>query len=225
MTNRVTKIVAATAAATALVAGGYAIGTRGDGSAAAAGPNARSARGHHGWHQRGAGRAALTELATKLGVSEPKLLQALKDLRPQRREDRRGDHVSELAKALGISEAKVQAALENVHAQRPRGKDRRDARPRGMGRRGAWRAQRQARIAKLAKALGVSQTDLRVAMAKSFAPRMQDRKQRRDDFATALATKLGLDPAKVTSALEQFAAQRRDTWGARRGAMGRHRHP
>jgi transcriptional regulator with XRE-family HTH domain len=211
MAHRVMKIVAATAAATALVGGGYAIGTRGDGSAAASGPNAGSARGAHGWHQRGAGRARLTELAHRLGVSEAKLLGAIQDLRPQRREDRRDDRVTELAKALGISEAKVQAALDKVRAQRP---------ARRPGTRGAWRAARQARIARLAKALGISQTDLRVAIAKSFGPRMQDRRQRRDDFANALAAKLGLEQAKVQSALAQFAAQRRDAWGARRG--GRH---
>jgi transposase-like protein len=214
MAHRVSKIAAATAAATALVAGGYALGTSGNGTAAAARPGERSAPGHYGWRGRPGRMQALSTLATKLGVSESALRSALKELRPQRRADRRDAHVTELAKALGISEAKVRAALDKQRAQRMR------PAPRRMG-----PGARQARIAGLAKALGVGEADLSAAIVKVFRAGQQDREQRRDALATALAGKLGIAPAKAKAALADFAAQRpRGGW---RGGPGWHRrgHP
>jgi hypothetical protein len=205
MAHRLTKITAATAAATALVAGGYAIGSRGDGTAVAA----RSAASQHGWRadHRHAREQALQTLATKLGVTEPALRAALKDLRPQR-QAARAEHVAELAKALGISEAKVTAALDPLRAQRRAGRD-----ARGPGRaHGPWgpggRPHRGARIAALARALGLEKADVRAALQTLAPTRRQEIQQRRDALATALAAELKLDPDKVKAALNDFAAQR-----------------
>jgi biotin operon repressor len=213
MAHRVTKIAAATTAATALVAGGYALGTSGNGTAAAR-PGERSGPGHYGWRGRPARMQALSTLATKLGVSEAALRSALKELRPQRRADRRDAHVAELAKALGISEAKVRAALDRLRAQRGQRPGAHRMRPGAHG----------ARIAALAKALGVHEADVRSAIAQAFQARRQDRQQRRDAFATALAAKLGIDPAKAKAALADFAAQR-PMGGWRRGPGWHRGHP
>jgi biotin operon repressor len=210
MARRLTKVAATTAAATALVAGGYAIGTRSDGAASAAKVN-RAAGPYGGWrgdHGHCNRAAALSTLAGKLGVTETALRNALRDLRPQRREARdahRAEHVSELAKALGISEAKVRAALDKV---RPQSGPGRHHGPGERRRDRASRPDRTARIDALAKALGMQPKDVQAALETLRGTRKADKQQRRDDFATALAGKLGIDAAKTKAALDDFAAQR-----------------
>jgi hypothetical protein len=205
MAHRLTKVAAAAAVATALIAGGYAIGTRGDGTAVAA----RSAASPYGWRgdHRHARAHALQALATQLGVTGPALRAALQELRPQR-QAARAEHVSELAQALGISEAKVTAALEKLRAQRREGRDARGPEGPGRAHGPCGPGARAHRVAALAKALGLDEADVRSAL-RSLAPkRRQEIRQRRDAFATALAAKLKLDPDKVKAALDDFAAQR-----------------
>jgi Clp amino terminal domain, pathogenicity island component len=218
MAHRLVKVTAATATATALVAGGYAIGTRSDGSAqAGARPGVRAA-GPYGWHRMGPRRAfMLSTLASRLGVTESALRAALQDLRPQRRAERRAhrdEHVAELAKALGISESKVRAALVKVRAQQPRVWPGTPMR----GRHAPRAHMPGARIDALARALGMKPADVRAAIEKIGRTMFQDRQQRIDDFATALAGKLGIDPAKAKQALESFLGPARfrehRAWGA-----------
>lgn len=118
MAQRLFRIAAIAVAALALVAGGYAIGTRGDSAASARAGQHAHARGIH-------------KLATKLGVTDAALRTALRELRPQRREarrNRRAERIAELAKALDVSEAKVRAALKQVRSHhRQEAQQRRDA--------------------------------------------------------------------------------------------------
>ena len=95
---------------------------------------------------------------------------------------RRGDRdalLSTLASELNVSRDKVASALRSL---------RREGRPRrGRGPDGAA----------LAKALGVTQAELRAAMGKLHT-------ERRNAFADALAAELNIDKAKVREALEDF---------------------
>jgi cyanate lyase len=188
MPHRLTKVAATTAAATALVAGGYALGTRSDGSAAASRGSGAPA-GPYGWRGTHHHTRSLPTLAGKLGVGEPALRSALQALRPQRHPARE-EHVAELAKALGIDEAKVRAALDKQRA-----------------------ARRDARIAALANALGLKEADVRAAIEKLGATRHQGAQLRRDAFATRLANQLGIDPAKAKRVLDEFAPRRRERRG------------
>src|SRR3954452_18475379 len=80
MSSRIPTTAALVAAATALAAGAYALGSESDGSAVAAkGTATPYAQG--GWHRAGRPAAGLSDLARRLGVSEAKLRVALQDLR------------------------------------------------------------------------------------------------------------------------------------------------
>jgi DNA-binding transcriptional MerR regulator len=166
-----------------------------------------------------------TQLAGALGVDRAKVQAAFDKLRAQRtkgpdRPRRPGVFANALAKQLGISAAKVRAALES-HRGGPTSPDQlaeelgvteqqlRDAfhalmdklRPRGRGRPG---------LTGLAKALGVTQAQLDAAFDK-----LRDNQDKlRDQFATELAAKLGIDAQKVQDVLDDI----------RPFGFGRHRH-
>ena len=124
MTPRTKKTAAALSGALVLASGAYALGSQtGDGQALA-GQNANAARqggygfgygpgpGKHGF--RGGPRQDLADAAKQLGVSQDKLLAALKKLRDDRKgkiDDLRDAFEKALAKQLGIPESKVESAL------------------------------------------------------------------------------------------------------------------
>jgi AraC-like DNA-binding protein len=167
-----------------------------------------------------------TQLANALGVDRAKIEAAFDKLRGQRpsRPDgprRPGAFAAALAKQLGISEAKVRAAIESGrdHHMDPADLAKQlgvseqklhDAfhaimdklRPRGPGRPG---------FPGLANALGVTRAQLDAAFQKLRAT--QDKL--RDEFATELAAKLGIDAQKVQDALQDI----------RPFGFGRHHHP
>src|ERR1700754_1448940 len=151
MTPRTKKTAAALSGALVLASGAYALGSQaGDGSALA-GQNANATRqqgygfgygpgpggrpGRPGF--RGGPRQALADAAKKLGVSEDKLLAALKKLRDENKgkvDALRTAFAKELASQLGIPESKVESALDK------RAGDRQDKRKlRKDGRRGDMR--------------------------------------------------------------------------------------
>src|SRR4051794_33800942 len=111
MTRRTKKTAAALTGAVALASGAYALGSQAGGGAALAGGTTPSATqpGYGfgpgpgpGFRDRGPGRP-LSDLATRLGVSEAKLRAALQDLRPQKREDHLAGLAGALSKQLGVS--------------------------------------------------------------------------------------------------------------------------
>ena len=62
---------------------------------------------------------ALAAAAKVLGVSESRLREALRDLRPQRGERRRGGHgFDDLADKLGVSQARLREAMRKIHDAR-----------------------------------------------------------------------------------------------------------
>jgi len=115
-------------------------------------------------------------LAKQLNLPVAKVRAALEQQR-----DHRGDPAA-LADALGVSTAKLRQALATVF------KDHRPGRG-GPGRPGFGPAEDA-----IAKALGVTPAKLRAAFEKL-------RQEKTDAFATALAKKLNIDPAKVKDAL------------------------
>jgi predicted ArsR family transcriptional regulator len=94
-----------------------------------------------------------------------------------------GGPAAALAKALGVDEAKVRDALQSVRPPgppgRPGGPRERDHGP---------------DLSALATKLGVTTAQLQAAFDKLGA-------EKRDEFATKLAEKLGIDPQKVKDAL------------------------
>jgi hypothetical protein len=204
MTPRTKKTAAALSGALVLASGAYALGSQtGDGSALA-GQNANATRqgghgfgygpgpGKHGF--RGGPRQALADAAKKLGVSEDKLLAALKTLRDDRKgkaDDLRDAFAKALAKQLGVPESKVSAALDERAADRQGGRKlKRD------GRRGDMR---DAFAKQLAAKLGVDAAKVRSALDdqhKSGPPGPPD--------LGALATRLGVSEAKLRDALQSL---------------------
>jgi len=103
--------------AVALASGAYALGSQSDGSAVAAGDDARPAFAHRGGPGPGPGAGfGLERLADRLGVEASDLREALEDVRgtiaPPA--DRRDAFAKELAAELNTTQAKVEAALERV---------------------------------------------------------------------------------------------------------------
>jgi len=176
-----------------LASAGFALGSQpGDGTAVAAKPTTTAspaaqrttAAAGRDCDRRG-GRRDLSGLATALGVSEARLREALRAVRPDAaaREDRRAERIAALAKALGVREAKVREALEDRAGR--------------SGRRGG-------RARHLAQALGVSKPKVREAFATLREQGRPEREARREAFATALGEELGIDGAKVEDALGEF---------------------
>ena len=94
MTPRTKKTAAALSGALVLASGAYALGSQaGDGSALAGSTNAARQTPGYGYgagpgrpgHFRGGPREGLADAAKQLGVSEDKLLAALKKLRDEKR--------------------------------------------------------------------------------------------------------------------------------------------
>src|SRR3954470_1678862 len=204
MTPRTKKTAAALSGALVLASGAYALGSQtGDGSALA-GQNANATRqggygfgygpgpGRHGF--RGGPRQDLADAAKQLGVSQDKLLAALKSLRDDRKgkaDDLRDAFAKALATQLGVPEAKVEAALDKRAADRPgKRKLRRD------GRRGDLR---DAFAKQLAAKLGIDAAKVRLALDdqhKNGQPGPPD--------LSALATRLGVSEAKLRDALQSL---------------------
>jgi biotin operon repressor len=199
MTPRTKKTAAALSGALVLASGAYALGSQtGDGQALA-GQNANAARqggygfgygpgGRAGFHGfRGGPREALADAAKQLGVSQDKLLDALKKLRDDRKgkiDDLRDAFEKALAKQLGIPESKVESALGK---RGPGRKLRRD------GHRGDMRAE----FAKqLAAKLGIDAAKVRSALDGVHKAGPAD--------LSALATKLGISEAKLRDALQSL---------------------
>ena len=201
MTPRTKKTAAALTGALVLASGAYALGSQaGDGSALAGGnPNANrqpagygfgGGPGHRGF--RGGPREALADAAKQLGVSEDKLIAALRTLRDDRKgkgEELRDAFEKALAQELGISESKVGSALDARQADRHGGRKlRRD------GRRGDIRNEF---AAQLAKELGVTTAKVRSALDEVH-------KGGRPQDLADLAGKLGVTEAKLRSALQDI---------------------
>jgi hypothetical protein len=215
----------ALAGAVALASGAYALGSQaGDGSAEAAKSGAQTAPPYGGGPGPGRGfghppgaRPDLSAVATKLGVTESALQQALEDLRADqpKPQDRRGDMAQALADALGIDVAKVNAALDKLRPDRGERKD--DfaaalAKKLGLSTakvQSALAAQRDHRgdPAALAKALGVTQERLRQAF-ESLRPDHGPRggRDHRGPDSAALAKALGVTQAQLTAAFDKLMA-------------------
>jgi hypothetical protein len=205
MTPRTKKTAAALSGALVLASGAYALGSQtGDGSALAAkhakttqpggygfgyGPGHAGKRGFPGGPRRELAGAAKT-----LGVSQDKLLAALKKLRDDRKgkaDGLRAAFAQALAKQLGIPESKVETALDTRAGDRMGGR-----RLRKDGRRGDMR---DAFAKQLAAKLGVDEANVRSALDeqhKAGPPGPPD--------LGALATKLGVTEAKLRDALQSL---------------------
>jgi hypothetical protein len=204
MTPRTKKTAAALSGALVLASGAYALGSQtGDGSALA-GQNANATRqggygfgygpggGRAGFHGfRGGPRQDLADAAKKLGVSQDKLLAALKNLRDDRKgkiDDLRDAFAQALAKQLGIPESKVESALDKRAGDRQGGRKlKRD------GHRGDMRA---AFAKQLAAKLGITEAKVRAALDAQHKAGPAD--------LSALATKLGVTEAKLRDALQSL---------------------
>jgi len=168
MTPRTKKTAAALSGALVLASGAYALGSQtGDGQALA-GQKANAQQGGYGFGYgpgpgkhgfRGGPRQDLADAAKKLGVSQDKLLAALKNLRDDRKgklDDLRDAFEKALAKQLGIPESKVESALDKRAGDRQGGRKlKRD------GHRGDMR---DAFAKQLAAKLGITEAKVRAAL-------------------------------------------------------------
>jgi len=169
--RRTTIIVVGGALAIASV--GYGLGTQaGDGTAIA--DNATTEQDGGRPERGGLAPPGLGSLATKLGVEQTELMQALRDYHDQHAMDRRDEFAAKLAKALGISSAKVKSAFDGLHAKH---EDR--------------------FAATLADALGVDAARVKAALRQLEG----DGPHVPGDFTQKLAGELGLDVSDVQSAL------------------------
>ena len=149
-------------------------------------------RGHDG---PGGGHLDTAALAKTLGVTEDKLRAALDNVRPAKgdRDNKRTEWTAAIAKALGQSTAEVQAVLDANRPAPPTAGTTPQQRP--------AKPDESALAKALAAKFGVSQDKAQAALDAAHG----DKGDRGDELAGALAKELGLDTAKVTSAL---AAQR-----------------
>jgi transcription initiation factor IIE alpha subunit len=214
MNTRTKKLATLLGVGVVLSSGAYALGTQsGDGGALASGSNASSAgaapakgtvvvSGRGGPGRPGfRGGAGLDDLATKLGVSETALRDALQAVRDAKTPaQRRTELTQALATALGKPVDQVTSALNSVLPDRP---DR--DRVRGEF------------AADLAKALGVDTAKVQAGLDKArqdFRNGNGTRTRRgfRADLDTVvndIASATGVDAAKVRSALQDLRPQRR----------------
>jgi hypothetical protein len=141
-------------------------------------------------HGRGGPRADLAAVASKLGVTEAKLEDALQAARSAATPRDRENHAAELAKALGVETSKVQEILDANRPQRGQGG------PRGAGRDDA------ALVSALAKGLSKSEADVRAALEKVRQAHEADHEARETALYAAIAKALGKDAADVKAAFE-----------------------
>jgi Clp amino terminal domain, pathogenicity island component len=217
MNTRTKKLATLLTVGVVLSSGAYALGSQaGSGGALASGSNASasgsssSAGGSAGVtnvsDNRGPGRAGLRgggfgldNLASKLGVSETALENALKAIRDAKTpEQRRAELTQAFATALGKTPEQVTAALNSVLPDRP---DRDKAR-------GQFAAD-------LAKALGVDAAKVQAGLdkARQDFQGQQGRRDRRGNIDTVvndIASATGVDAAKVRSALQSLRPKRAD---------------
>ena len=201
MTPRTKKTAAALSGALVLASGAYALGSQaGDGSALAGSTNAARQPAGYGFgggpgragHFRGGPREALADAAKQLGVSEDKLLAALKKLRDEKRgklDDLRDTFEKSLASELGIPEAKVESALDERAGER-KGK-------RNLRRDGHRGDMRNAFADDLAKQLSIDAAKVRSALDEVH-------KNGPPPDLGALAGKLGVTEAKLRAALQDL---------------------
>jgi hypothetical protein len=217
MNTRTKKLAALLTVGVVLSSGAYALGSQaGNGGALASSSNpsasgssssgSRSAGVANVSEDRGPGRAGfrpggfgLDNLASKLGVSETALEDALKAIRDAKTpEQRRAELTQAFATALGKTPAQVTAALNSVLPNRP---DRDKVR-------GQFAAD-------LAKALGVDVAKVRAGLDKARQDfrGQQGRRDRRGNIDTVvndIASATGVDAAKVRSALQSLRPNRPD---------------
>ena len=201
MTSRLPKTAAVVAAATALAAGAYAIGSQSNGAALAAkgSGSASDASGPPGW--RGGPGPLGPELAARLGVSESRLRAALDALRAEAPGDTA--FAAALAKAFGVDRSAVENALKAIRSQPPAGPPR-----------GRFAPGRDPLASALAKRLGVSTAKARAAFDRAMRARFAAEEA---EQASALAKALGLEESKVAAALRKVLPE-----PARRGAPPTH---
>ena len=188
--------VSAVVAAAALAAGGYALGTQGDGGAVAANSTSTNAGGPPA--PCGADRDQFVRtLASRLGVSESKLRAALDKVRPSKGPGDRGkgpggresSEAQALATALGIDVARARDAVRKAE----------DA-EHAAGRRGPSE-NIDAQAASIAQSLNVDVAKVKAALSKIEADHRARHDQARMQHAAALAKALGLPTKKVSDAL------------------------
>jgi hypothetical protein len=157
----------------------------------AGGPGGRGDGGPGGRH------VDTAALAKSLGVTEAELQAALDKVRPAKgdRDDKQTERTAAIAKALGRSTADVQAVLDANRPAPPAAGSTPQQRP--------AKPDESALAKALAAKFGISQDKAQAALDAAHG----DKGDRGDQLAAALAEELGLDAAKVTSALE---AQRPD---------------
>jgi hypothetical protein len=219
MNTRTKKLATLLGVGVVLSSGAYALGTQtGGGGALASGSNASASgaapakgtavvSGHRGAGGPGfRGGAGLDDLATKLGVSETALRDALQAVRDAKTPaERRTELTQALATALGKPVDQVTSALSSVLPDKP---DR--DRVRGQF------------AADLAKALGVDTAKVQAGLDKARQDFGNGNRGRRgfraglDTVVNDIAAATGVDAAKVRSALQDLRPQRRDR--DRRGA-------
>jgi hypothetical protein len=225
MNTRTKKLATLLGVGVVLSSGAYALGTQtGGGGALASGSNASASgaapakgtavvSGHRGAGGPGfRGGAGLDDLATKLGVSETALRDALQAVRDAKTPaERRTELTQALATALGKPVDQVTSALSSVLPDKP---DR--DRVRGQF------------AADLAKALGVDTAKVQAGLDKARQDLRADRGNRngrpdrgalRDTLVKDIASATGVDAAKVRSALRS-ARPDRGTRRDRRDARG-----
>ena len=218
MNTRTKKLATLLTVGVVLSSGAYALGSQaGSGGALASGSNASASGSSSGSgsgsagvtnvsDNRGPGRAGfrrggfgLDDLASKLGVSETALENALKAIRDAKTpEQRRAELTQAFATALGKTPARVTAALNSVLPDRP---DRDKVR-------GQFAAD-------LAKALGVDVAKVQAGLdkARQDFQGQQGRRDRRGNIDTVvndIASATGVDAAKVRSALQSLRPNRAD---------------
>lgn len=141
------------------------------------GTHADGRGGDHGGHGGGFGRGVDTAaLAKTLGVTEAKLQTALQATRGTK-DATKGDRAAAIAKALDATTADVQAVLDAQGGGGPGG-----------------RGDQSALVTALAKKTGKTEAEVTKALEAQHTAR-------EDAEATALAKALGIDAAKVKSAL------------------------
>jgi transcriptional regulator with XRE-family HTH domain len=228
MTNRMKSGATLVTCGAALAFGAWALGNGvGDDQSSAATRNAAATAPPgapygrpwgHGFRRHGFGPGPAADLeaaAQKLGVTPAKLRAALKSVMQEQRAAHQKAEAAALAKALGLPEGKVAAALAKVRPDKGERRERRLERApfvRGLAaalhkspaevRRALRSAQSSNgdRFAALAKALGVSEAQLRSAMMQAAPKPGLRRGEHRADLS-ALAKELGVSQAELRAAL------------------------
>jgi hypothetical protein len=252
MNTRTKKLATLLGVGVVLSSGAYALGTQtGGGGALASGSNASASgaapakgtavvSGHRGAGGPGfRGGAGLDDLATKLGVSETALRDALQAVRDAKTPaERRTELTQALATALGKPVDQVTSALSSVLPDKPdrdrvRGqfaadlakalgvdtakvqagldKARQDFGNGNRGRHG-FRAGLDTVVNDIAAATGVDAAKVRSAL-QSLRPKRADRRDRRDrgdDIRQKLATALGVTTARLDAAFDKVRTQAAD---------------